>query len=58
MKERILRFQRFLRLLSNGRAPLSALAVEAGYADQAHLAREVRRISGRSPGALISELQP
>lgn len=56
--ERILRFQRFLRLLSNGRAPLSALAIESGYADQAHLAREVRRLSGQSPSALISDLQP
>jgi AraC-like DNA-binding protein len=54
---RILRFQRFLRLLSNGRAPLSLLATEAGYADQAHLAREVRRLSARSPGTLMSELQ-
>lgn len=56
--ERILRFQRFLRLLSSGRAPLSVLAIEAGYADQAHLSREVRRLSGRSPSTLISELQP
>lgn len=55
--ERILRFQRFLRLLSHGHAPLSALAIEAGYADQAHLAREVRRLSGQSPGSLMSELQ-
>jgi AraC-like DNA-binding protein len=55
--ERILRFQRFLRLLSNGRAPLSALAIEAGYADQPHLAREVRRLSGQSPSMLMSELR-
>jgi AraC-like DNA-binding protein len=54
---RILRFQRFLRFLSNGRAPLSLLAIEAGYADQAHLAREVRRLSARSPSTLMSELQ-
>jgi AraC-like DNA-binding protein len=54
--ERILRFQGFLRLLANGRAPLSVLALEAGYADQAHLSREVRRLSGQSPGALIAEL--
>jgi AraC-like DNA-binding protein len=54
---RILRFQRFLRLLANGRAPLSLLAIAAGYADQAHLAREVRRLSARSPGTLMSELQ-
>ena len=48
--ERILRFQSFLRLLSSGRAPLSVLAIEAGYADQAHLTREVRRLSGKAHG--------
>jgi AraC-like DNA-binding protein len=55
--ERILRFQRFLRLLAGDRAPLSVMAIEAGYADQAHLAREVRRLSGQSPSTLMSELQ-
>jgi AraC-like DNA-binding protein len=37
--------------------PLAVLASEAGYADQAHLAREVRRLSGQSPTELIAELQ-
>jgi AraC-like DNA-binding protein len=55
--ERILRFQRFLRLLPTGGAPLAALAIDAGYADQAHLAREVRRLSGQSPSKLMAELQ-
>jgi AraC-like DNA-binding protein len=55
--ERILRFQRFLRLLSQDRAPLSVLAIEAGYADQAHLSREARRLAGQSPSKLMSELQ-
>lgn len=55
--ERILRFQRFLRLLSSRRASLAVLAHEAGYADQAHLAREVRRLSGQSPGRLMADLQ-
>jgi AraC-like DNA-binding protein len=55
--ERILRFQRFLHLLSNSRTPLSVLAVEAGYADQAHLAREVRRLSGQTPRILMAQLQ-
>ena len=55
--ERILRFQRFLRLLPTARAPLAVLASEAGYADQAHLAREVRRLSGQSPSALMAELR-
>ncbi len=56
--ERILRFQRFLRLLDQASGVrLPALAVEAGYADQAHLAREVRRLSGQSPSKLMTELQ-
>src|SRR5829696_6831997 len=55
--ERILRFQRFLRLLPTARAPLAILASEAGYADQAHLAREVRRLSGQTPSALMAELK-
>jgi AraC-like DNA-binding protein len=55
--ERILRFQRFLRLLPTARAPLAVLASEAGYADQAHLAREVRRLSGQSPSGLMAELR-
>lgn len=55
--ERILRFQRFLRLLPAAHAPLAILASEAGYADQAHLAREVRRLSGQSPSGLLAELR-
>jgi AraC-like DNA-binding protein len=53
--ERILRFQRFLALLTERPAALADLAIEAGYADQAHLAREVRRLSGYTPSALMSE---
>ena len=33
------------------------LAAKYGYADQAHLAREARRLSGQSPSMLTSELQ-
>ncbi len=40
----ILRFQRALNLAA-GR-PLATAATEAGYADQAHLARETRRLAG------------
>jgi AraC-like DNA-binding protein len=54
--ERILRFQRFLALLSGRPASLADLAIEAGYADQAHLAREVRTLSGRSPSTLMAEV--
>ncbi|MFF8383005.1 helix-turn-helix domain-containing protein [Streptomyces kanasensis] len=43
---RILRLRRALRLVDAG-APYAAVAVRAGYADQPHLAREVRALTGR-----------
>ncbi|WP_343713303.1 helix-turn-helix domain-containing protein [Inquilinus sp.] len=55
--DRILRFQRFLRLAAAGEeATLSGLAAAAGYADQAHLTREVRRLSGLTPAAVVGQL--
>jgi AraC-like DNA-binding protein len=57
--ECILRFQRFLRLASRVERPrLADLAFDAGYADQAHLTREVRRLSGLSPATVLSQLHP
>jgi AraC-like DNA-binding protein len=54
--ERILRFQRFLRAIRAAPgSDLAALAVTAGYADQAHLTREVRALSGFSPGAVARQ---
>jgi AraC-like DNA-binding protein len=53
--ERILRFQRFLRLAANDvRTDLAWLAFEAGYADQAHLTRECTRLAGLPPAALLA----
>ena len=55
---RILRFQRFLALAWTNRqttSQIGRLAVEAGYADQAHLNREAARLEGRSPRAFLSE---
>jgi AraC-like DNA-binding protein len=51
---RVLRFRRVLAQLSQtGPATdLADLAVQAGYADQAHLTREISRLAGRSPAAL------
>jgi AraC-like DNA-binding protein len=49
---RILRFQRFLALAGEG--DLAGLAFEAGYADQAHLTRECRRLAGRTPAELVA----
>ncbi|HEY6526486.1 MAG TPA: helix-turn-helix domain-containing protein [Solirubrobacteraceae bacterium] len=50
---RILRFRRFLTLLDRGRDDLAGLAFDAGYADQAHLTRESRRLAGLSPLGVI-----
>ncbi|GAA2890735.1 DUF6597 domain-containing transcriptional factor [Nonomuraea rubra] len=43
--QRIVRFQRAIRLARAG-TPLAEVAVRAGYADQAHLANDVKRLSG------------
>src|SRR5204862_7858097 len=51
---RVARFQRFLALAEGCRdADLARLAFDAGYADQPHLTRECRRLSGRTPLELI-----
>jgi AraC-like DNA-binding protein len=54
--DRIRRFQRVLRRLRGGPASLAALAAECGYADQAHLSRETRRLSGLTPAELAGQL--
>src|SRR4051812_5909734 len=50
---RVLRFQRFLALAAGGEE-LARLALSAGYADQAHLTRECRRLAGRTPAELVA----
>jgi AraC-like DNA-binding protein len=58
--QRMLRFQRFLALAyerHHSSEHLAVLAAEAGYADQAHLTRESRRLAGHSPVALLREAQ-
>lgn len=52
--QRVLRFQRFVRLLDASAAlpDLADAAIGAGYADQPHLTRECRALSGHSPAAL------
>jgi len=47
------RFQRALTLARSG-TPLAETAVTTGYADQAHLARETRRLTGTTLGRLLS----
>lgn len=53
--DRILRYQRFLRLSATSQSSTAVLAFEAGYADQAHLVRESRRISGFTPQSQVSQ---
>lgn len=48
---RVLRFQRAARALRAGRTDHAALASELGFVDQAHFVREIRELSGLTPGA-------
>jgi AraC-like DNA-binding protein len=52
--QRVLRFQRFVRMLDAAARPpdLAFAAARAGYADQAHLTRECSALSGLTPTAL------
>jgi AraC-like DNA-binding protein len=60
---RLLRFQGVLaatqRAIAQGRAPaeggVARLAADAGYADQSHLERECRRLTGSSVRAFLAE---
>jgi len=52
MLERVLRFQR-ARRLARDTGSLATVAALAGYADQAHLTRESRRLAGLTPSDLF-----
>lgn len=59
--QRTLRFQGFLALAQAGATAsgrrgadgMAGLAIDAGYADQAHLSRECLRLTGRTPRQLL-----
>lgn len=57
---RILRFQRFLAVasLSTGERSLAVFAAQAGYVDQAHLARDCRALTSRSTTEFLAEYFP
>jgi AraC-like DNA-binding protein len=50
---RVARFRVALALVWAGE-PLASAAHAAGYADQAHMTREMGELAGRSPGALVA----
>jgi AraC-like DNA-binding protein len=52
--QRIARFQRAVDRLGREGGGLARVAAAAGYADQAHLTRESRRLAGLSPRELVS----
>jgi AraC-like DNA-binding protein len=54
---RILRMNRALAAARDGR-PLADVAFGCGYADQAHLSRELLDLSGTTPTSLLAELGP
>jgi AraC-like DNA-binding protein len=52
--QRVLRFRRFLARAEAG-DDLARAALDAGYADQAHLTRDCARLSGLTPARLTDE---
>lgn len=52
------RVLRFRRLQALPQAPLAELALDAGYADQAHMTAEVTRLAGMSPVRFLKDRTP
>jgi AraC family transcriptional regulator len=52
------RVDRVCRLMLTSETALSELALDCGFADQAHLCRQFRRVTGRSPAAWRRERRP
>jgi AraC-like DNA-binding protein len=50
------RFAYTKRMLSGGTPSLASLALRAGYADQAHMTREVRQFAGMTPSELVRRM--
>lgn len=55
MLQRVLRFRRLQALPP---APLVELALDAGYADQAHMTAEVTQLAGVSPVRFLKDRSP
>lgn len=54
---RILRMQRALAALRSGRMPLALTALQMGYADQAHMTRELKELSGFTPREILAPVR-
>ena len=52
---RHVRFETVVSRLAAGTSSLAEVAVETGYADQAHLSREFARMAGCSPTQWLAE---
>jgi AraC-like DNA-binding protein len=53
----VIRFQRLLRIAGQRKRSLADLAASAGYSDQAHMTREVRRFSNELPTTLLQSAE-
>lgn len=53
----MLRFQRLKNILETSPVDLAWAATSAGYADQAHLTRDCRSLTGLTPRELLAWLQ-
>ena len=54
-----MRFQHVLSIaVTAGTARMSEVALEAGFYDQSHLARDTRRLAGAPMGSLLSAARP
>jgi methylphosphotriester-DNA--protein-cysteine methyltransferase len=54
---RVLRLQATIRGIDRGVESLAQLAVDSGFADQAHATREVQRLTGLTPARLRAALR-
>lgn len=54
---RILRLQAAIRMLDDDGRSMAELAIDSGFADQAHATREVRRVTGTTPARLRDALR-
>jgi AraC family transcriptional regulator len=52
-----LRVQAACRMIAENNDPLSAVAAQAGFADQSHMNRTFKRIIGTTPGTFQAQLE-